>query len=424
MPTYTLADHAPILYAYENASIIGYNMMYEARFNEKWKYYNNGHGILHEAPIQYRARLDQIARKFSNTHDAGIIVLQETPKTTDDRMYFITQAKAANPDFEFISNRKQGDEQTNRVDLLTAYNTEIYEINHDLSKKLNDIALTEGLQGRTLSTVLFNKRTQKKILITNIHADFGKNILSDLEKIYLKALSLEIDDIAFSGDFNRNLLDTRKEYGTFSPSLVMDPSQPSKCIEDNSKHDIALHQNDYVLTLGKTKLNLNIAATKKTSFAYKHAFIPESRDGSITSPSMKPAETVTLLKDWYFADQSESNPYLDIANTYLERFLQLLMPSTESFIRDEGWIHILRQLGYTVAQTLHPKLMLPEPLLTYITEAKDHDNPRPDLSTTEQPNYMTPQRSMIKGQLFDLLYSSHEPKSMLTRSHSSPNLSS
>ena len=197
----------------------------------------------------------------------------------------------------------------------------------------------------------------------------------------------------------------------------MDPKNPTKSIEDGSKHDIASHQENYLLTLPQSKLKLNIAATKKTSFCYKNITIPETRDGSISSPSLKPADNVKLLKDWFLEDIIDA-PTQTPAQA--RRFRLFRQDRTRRF----RLFRHANQPATEQEQTLHPMLELPKPALTYIIDDKDYTNPRHDLSEGDATSNCSSKQGAqdLSLTLFKLLYAKGKEPNELTRSVSLPKL--
>lgn len=195
-----LSDHIPFTIKNKNHLFLCWNMLNKMSIKEtQWgPFLNNGFACKMENEDEYIARLEVIADKLLKFMKLkpSVICLQEGPSGT-----FYDKFKnqfESNPHYKFL-HTPRGDHN-----LITLYNSEDYEFCSELTEKLKEVSLV-GFKDRVLMAVL--KKTQEEpILLINVHADFGKEIASDVKQIYHKACELKIQNIIFMGDFNRALL--------------------------------------------------------------------------------------------------------------------------------------------------------------------------------------------------------------------------
>ena len=257
-----LSDHSPArLRTSEGVNTLMWNMLCPAEHVVDFGYYNNGFGCEKETPLQYQSRLVQVAGQLSRYSDGiDVIALQEAPETDELRGLFIEHLKAGLPTYQLSSFY----DETKGIYLMLFHNTERFELCPDLTCRMQQLELHEGLNKRSLPVVLLNKENSKQYLFVNVHADYSKTVLADIELMLNLAISLGIDHIQWLGDFNRALCNTAKEYD-----------------DDTSHKDIAN------FTEHHDGSKFSIGEAPQSSFCYKkNTRILETRDGHISSKAL------------------------------------------------------------------------------------------------------------------------------------------
>ena len=134
------------------------------------------------------------------------------------------------------------------------------------------MALKEGLEKKCLPTVVYNKISHETYLLVSVHADYAKEVMSDVIQLEQQAITFGITHILMLGDCNRSLMNTEKEYET-----------------DASKKDIAIFSQDEIFNY------FEIQECIKSSFCFKESRqILESQDGHISSKTLGSARLEVL----------------------------------------------------------------------------------------------------------------------------------
>jgi endonuclease/exonuclease/phosphatase family metal-dependent hydrolase len=303
-----LSDHAPFIVKSENETLFSWNILCQMKFNEKWKYFNNGFICPAEDVNEYRNRLSHIAARLDAMmpeEHPSFICLQECPGTVQDKQHFIETIQQT----KTLKNYLSIQHSNNSVDLISLYDPQRYAINNELSSKIQSTEFMQGLKDRVLAQVFTSMTTKKTILVVNVHADFGKEVQQDIKSLNQHAGSYNIDQIILLGDFNRDLLLQSDDY---------------------SKHDIstALDVNHMF------DENLHVGASQSSSFCTKYNKETsqkgqglETRDGALASFPIQ----ITCLPKHNFSSTllSFNNPISSHLSTIPPGFLEKLMPQMD-----------------------------------------------------------------------------------------------
>jgi hypothetical protein len=213
----------PFIVRGRNECLFAWNILTAMKFHSKWKYYNNGFLCADETRLQYQNRLLHIAAKLNNAAQAEnpvFICLQECPEVKELRDDFISALKNGGVlkkyGMDFLNNAANG------CYLMTLYDEQRYTIAKDLSDKMQVFALHEGLNGRVLPLVFLSINSDEKILVVNVHADFTNDIQNDIKALYQYAKELDIDNVIFLGDFNRDLVAKSDNYSKQDVAALLD----------------------------------------------------------------------------------------------------------------------------------------------------------------------------------------------------------
>jgi len=221
-----LSDHMPfIVETTQSEKILCWNIMKQMRYNDKYKFYNNGFNCDNESDELYFARLHHEAAQLADAVkklNPGRICLQECPETDESYKQFedaINQHPILKQHYviKHLVN--------NSCNLMTLYDARAYEIHDELTAKITSTTLTEGLQNLIYPLVFRNKATQENTLVVNVHASFVKDIKSDVDVLQQSALSLGIKNVVFLGDFNRDLVLKSDNYSKQDVSSSLDKNQ-------------------------------------------------------------------------------------------------------------------------------------------------------------------------------------------------------
>jgi hypothetical protein len=254
-----LSDHIPFFASNNRISLFSWNILTQMKFNETYKYFNNGFSCANETDEQYKNRLLLIANQICHEHrnkNFKFICLQECPREEVLSNLFLTKIidELINYKAERFSNIEAN------YHLITIYDISLYQVEQVLTEKLLETKLNQGLESRILPLVFRHKPSGIKSCIVNVHANFGREIKDDILALYGKAKKLDIEEVTFLGDFNRDLTSTT----------------------DDSLHDIAialdsdyrLNNSLYVKSLYQSYLTYDL---EKRNISY------ETRDGVISN---------------------------------------------------------------------------------------------------------------------------------------------
>ena len=211
MPTmsksnHLLSDHMPVLTTNSLRKLVTYNMTYKAQ--DKGSFYNNGWGA-NENQEEYENRLAHIATKIVQLVDLekpDFICLQECPKDRETHKLFIQRIKShsSTAGYAFLQSKVKD------AFLIIIYNKRRYALEE--VPALSTMTFNAGLKNRALLACFTNVETQESHLVGCIHANFHKEVRSDIELIYSKAKQLKIHHIDLLGDYNRDLLSHSDDY--------------------------------------------------------------------------------------------------------------------------------------------------------------------------------------------------------------------
>jgi hypothetical protein len=254
-----LSDHIPFFASNNGISLFSWNILTQMKFNETYKYFNNGFSCSNESDEQYKNRLLLIANQIYHEHrnkNFNFICLQECPREKVLSNLFL--AKIIDQLINYKAERFSNIEAN--YHLITLYDSSLYQVEQVLTEMLLETKLNQGLEGRILPLVFRHKQSGKNSCIVNVHANFGREIKNDILALYGKAKKHNIEEIIFLGDFNRDLTSST----------------------DDSQHDIAialdsdhrLNNSLYVKSLCQSYLTYDL---EEKNISY------ETRDGVISN---------------------------------------------------------------------------------------------------------------------------------------------
>lgn len=214
-----LSDHMSYIAETNNITLIGWNILNSMQFNEQWKFFNNGFNCAKESNELFLNRLSHIASQLGHAvvqKNPDFICLQECPETQETRLHFEKEImKNALKDFGMVYSN-------NDVYLITFYNKQSYAINPELTEKMGQTFMQDGLASRVLPLVFTNLSSSEVVLIINVHGKFPKDIKNDVKALHAKAKELGIINIVLIGDFNRDLVTQSDAYSKHDISASLD----------------------------------------------------------------------------------------------------------------------------------------------------------------------------------------------------------
>ena len=163
--------------------------------------------------------------------------------------------------------------------MITLYNSRRFIKDRDLTdQSFRVIHRLSGALGRkrVMPIVLKDKKTQKRMLLLNIHANYNAPILPDMKVFMQLQKEHHIDCIMFAGDFNRNI----------DPALVTKGDNCQKGLAEAFK------------TRDKSLSDLQFASVPHTCMYYaaEGDLQIQTRDGVVCSKVLGPISTVPLWR--------------------------------------------------------------------------------------------------------------------------------
>lgn len=214
-----LSDHMSYITETNNITLIGWNILNIMVFNEQWKFFNNGFNCANESREHFLNRLSHIALQLGRAvekNNPDFVCLQECPETQETRSHFENEMmKNALKDFGVVYSN-------NDVYLITLYNKQSYAINAELTEKMGQTTMQDGLAARVLPLVFNTLSSNEPVLIVNVHGKFPKEIKNDVKALHAKASELGITNIILIGDFNRDLIVQSDAYSKHDISSSLD----------------------------------------------------------------------------------------------------------------------------------------------------------------------------------------------------------
>src|SRR5579883_649828 len=218
-----LSDHMPFIAKNNDMTLMSWNILCQMKFNDKWKYFNNGFGCHEESDKFYTNRLSHIISRIgyaAKDEAPAFICLQECPETDDLRAQFEGEIRQnemlKNYEISYFNNIED------EYFLTTLYDAHSYTIQRELTEKISSASLEEGLAKRILPLVFLHKKSGAMTLIVNVHANFGKEVKKDVQLLCELAKQLGINHVAFLGDFNRDLVLESDNYSRHDISQALD----------------------------------------------------------------------------------------------------------------------------------------------------------------------------------------------------------
>jgi endonuclease/exonuclease/phosphatase family metal-dependent hydrolase len=287
-PQVLLSDHMPFLVkseeksATKNPALVGWNMLCQIKFNNDWNYFTSGFACNRDIPEteqQYISRIRHVAAQLGvaiRKTQADFICLQECPETEELRKIFIaeTQKHLIGYEHQFFKD------SDNDYFLMTFYNTSEYAINTELTDDVSRATLNSGLKERVLSLVFQNKMSGEKLLVINAHANFGKEMKSDVDVLHAWAKNNKLP-IVLLGDCNRDLVKKSDDISKHDISESLDA-------EKRLSQELHVNAVDASSFISKAVFELNDKGEKvkdkngNVVIKEVRTFV-ETRDGSISS---------------------------------------------------------------------------------------------------------------------------------------------
>lgn len=212
-----LSDHMPFLVEGKNVSLLCWNILYLIKFNKKYHYFNSGFKCdkdIPETETEYNNRTIHVAAQlgsFCKEKKLPFLCLQECPKASDQRNKFIIEMKKNCAEYEYVFYRNADNDADSHCFLMTFFNANEFELDVELTNQAKALNLKSGLAGQVLLVVFRNKTTNATILVANTHADFDKEMKSDLEIIH-NWTKANVNDMVLLGDCNRDLVHKSDNY--------------------------------------------------------------------------------------------------------------------------------------------------------------------------------------------------------------------